>query len=386
MARGAARPGGSGGGDGPPAIRFTFDEAIVIYLARPFLEPLAGTHLWDAAQSAFRKIRATLTENSIAYLERFPHLFHYTTAGFADYRSKAGIIDELSVAIEDQKAIRIAYQSQHARDAANRRVYPYGLARHKGALYLVALAPDHDQVRHHKVNRIESLAVESRRFERPADFDVAKHFARSFGVYEGDDDVTVEFNALRTLRKPKTGSDPPQPPRPYGARVLDSQRRAHRSSLAPWELCVIRKPDLTPLSPYGARVLDSRRPAHRSSSTRGERCVNRKPDLTTFTAHRSSSTRRERCVNRKPDLTPFMSSQAIAWALESGLEAARAIDASFRDDLRALCDYARWVDSEFAGYLSLRWEYYRRERRWPDSPFWRRRQTPPLYLHRPVRV
>jgi predicted DNA-binding transcriptional regulator YafY len=183
-------------GDGPPGIQFTFDEAIVIYLARPFLEPLAGTHLWDAAQSAFRKIRATLRENSIAYLERFPQMFHYTTAGFADYRSKAGIIDDLSVAIEDQKAIRIAYQSQHAREAANRRVYPYGLARHKGALYLVAFAPDHDQVRHYKVNRIESLAVESHRFERPADFDVARHFARSFGVYEGDDDVTVVVRFL----------------------------------------------------------------------------------------------------------------------------------------------------------------------------------------------
>ena len=53
----------------------------MIYLARPFLEPLAGTQLWEAAHSAFRKIRATLNEDAIAYLEQFPELFHYTTRG-----------------------------------------------------------------------------------------------------------------------------------------------------------------------------------------------------------------------------------------------------------------------------------------------------------------
>jgi hypothetical protein len=31
---------------------------------------------------------------------------------------------------------------------------------------------------------------------------------------------------------------------------------------------------------HGARVLDSQRPAHTTSLTPGERCVNRKPDLT----------------------------------------------------------------------------------------------------------
>jgi len=46
--------------DGQPDLSFTFDEAIALYLAQRFIEPLAGTHVWTAAQGAFRKIRAML--------------------------------------------------------------------------------------------------------------------------------------------------------------------------------------------------------------------------------------------------------------------------------------------------------------------------------------
>ena len=58
-----------------------------------------------------------------------------------------------------------------------------------------------------------------------------------------------------------------------------------------------------------------------------------------------------------------ISQQGVTWALESGLEAARAIDAHLSGDLRALDRYADWVESEFASYLQIRDEYYAPGRR-----------------------
>ncbi len=43
-----------------PGIAFAYDEAVALYLGRRFLEPLAGTVFWDAAQRAFKKIRSML--------------------------------------------------------------------------------------------------------------------------------------------------------------------------------------------------------------------------------------------------------------------------------------------------------------------------------------
>jgi len=35
-----------------PGLGFAFDEAVALYLGRRFLDPLAGTVFWDAAQRA----------------------------------------------------------------------------------------------------------------------------------------------------------------------------------------------------------------------------------------------------------------------------------------------------------------------------------------------
>ena len=79
----------------------------MLYLSRRFLEPLAGTMFWDAAQSAFRKIRASLGEPALAYAERMSCFFHATRVGVSDYRLKAKLLDALTQAIEDSRAVHL---------------------------------------------------------------------------------------------------------------------------------------------------------------------------------------------------------------------------------------------------------------------------------------
>ncbi len=140
---------------------------------------------------ALGKIRSTLNKQAIEYLDRFPKLFHCTTSGFSDYSNKAEIIDSLAFAAEEHKAVHITYQSQQATEPATRDVYPYCLVRHKGALYLDAFAPEHDKIRRYKIDRIESVEVSNFTFTPPRDFDITTHLAGSFGIYDGDGDVTV---------------------------------------------------------------------------------------------------------------------------------------------------------------------------------------------------
>ncbi|HVE85711.1 MAG TPA: tryptophan 7-halogenase [Myxococcales bacterium] len=69
-----------------------------------------------------------------------------------------------------------------------------------------------------------------------------------------------------------------------------------------------------------------------------------------------------------------LSSQGISTALEAGLEAAQAIQAHLGGDPAALSRYAAAVTARYRDYLVERARYYGAEPRWPDSPFWRRRQ------------
>jgi len=179
-------------GGNQPGLSFAFDEALALHLGRRFLEPLAGTLFWEAAQRAFRKIRATLGPRALKYIERFGGMFHQTMSGAGDYSKKAEIIDQLMLGIEDSRAVFITYQSMQATEAVTYDIYPYGLSYHRGSLYLVGWAPQHEEIRHWKVDRVEDADVTEFHFQRPKDFDLREHFTKSFGVFHGDGEVHVK--------------------------------------------------------------------------------------------------------------------------------------------------------------------------------------------------
>jgi predicted DNA-binding transcriptional regulator YafY len=179
-------------------LGFRFDEALALYLGRQFLEPLAGTTIWESMQSAFRKIRATLTPEALEYLARHEDLIHRKAAGISDYSRKDELIDALMIAIEDGKAVHITYRSRQATEPATRELYPYGMVYNYRSLYLVAFSPEQEEIRHYKVNRMEAVEASPWPFQRPKSFDIRTHLAGSFGVYQGSGEcflVRVRFSS-----------------------------------------------------------------------------------------------------------------------------------------------------------------------------------------------
>lgn len=168
-----------------PAMSFNWAEAAALYLGRRFLEPLAGTHLWDGAQSALRKIRATLGDPAVRHLGKIAGAFHQTHTRLGDYTRKAEIIDSLMLAVEDGRIAFLTYQSMRATEPVTYDVYPLGLVWYKDALYLVAHAVQHEEIRHYKVDRISAVEVNCLKFVRPDGFDLEAHLRDSFGIFRG---------------------------------------------------------------------------------------------------------------------------------------------------------------------------------------------------------
>ena len=173
---------------GVPPLSFTLTEAAALYVGRELMLPLAGTDFGDGALSAYRKIRSALGDAAVKYLAKLVVIFHNTSCGASDYSSQTAIIDQLMIACEDSKVAFITYQSQRSTEPVTVEVYPYGLVHHKGALYLVAFAREHNEVRHYKVNRISAVDIQAQQIpiQRPADFDLKRHLTDSFGIMRGD--------------------------------------------------------------------------------------------------------------------------------------------------------------------------------------------------------
>jgi flavin-dependent dehydrogenase len=70
-----------------------------------------------------------------------------------------------------------------------------------------------------------------------------------------------------------------------------------------------------------------------------------------------------------------LSGQGIYRGLQFAILAAQAIDAHFAGNSTSLTSYAHKAGQTFDQYLQLRKLYYGRERRWPLSIFWQRRNA-----------
>jgi len=152
-------------------------------------------------QRAFKKIRASLGPEALKCVDRFAGLFRQTLVGRSDYSQKSELIDDLVVAAQDCRAVFITYQSQRATEPTTYDVYPYGLIYHRGSLYLVGWAPQHEEIRHWKVDRIEALELTPIHFQRPESFDLDRHLADSFGIFQGKGSYHLRIRFSREVAR-----------------------------------------------------------------------------------------------------------------------------------------------------------------------------------------
>ena len=174
---------------------FLWDEAVAIYLGRKFLEPLAGTIFWEASQRAFAKLKATFKPEALTMIESLGPLIYQTSIGSSDYSSRANVIDALMTAIEDRKVTMIEYHSLKSDAPRPISVQPLGMIYHEGSLFLVAIAEEHSQIRHYKVDRLSGVDITENRFTPPEGFALKQHLSGTLGVYGVDPN-----QPLRTVR------------------------------------------------------------------------------------------------------------------------------------------------------------------------------------------
>jgi len=70
-----------------------------------------------------------------------------------------------------------------------------------------------------------------------------------------------------------------------------------------------------------------------------------------------------------------LSGQGVLKSIETGTRCAAAIAGYFAGDPGALKSYDSWVQETYQAYLSVRRQFYGAVPHWPNSQFWKRRQT-----------
>lgn len=169
---------------GVPPVSFTLEEAAAIYLGRQFLEPLAGTFFHKGSRSAFEKLRTSFGDAALRHIELLARTFYHKTHGFSDYTSKAEVIDQLQMAIEDHRVTSITYHPLRSTEPITyHKLHPYGIVVHKHALYLLAWSDTKRGYRTFKIHRVSGVDVQRATFSPKKSFDLEATYQNSFGIF-----------------------------------------------------------------------------------------------------------------------------------------------------------------------------------------------------------
>lgn len=169
-------------------IPATATELIALSLSRELLYPLAGTPFWSGIESFWNKLREELPEPVWRHYEAYRQVLYVRGMPAKSYQRQHAILDTLHRAILERRLVAIEYQPP-GKEPQRRTIEPYAVVFYQSSLYIVAAAnevpPGEDRVRHLKLDRFVKATAQEAYFERPADFDLARHLGQGMGIFSG---------------------------------------------------------------------------------------------------------------------------------------------------------------------------------------------------------
>jgi proteasome accessory factor B len=175
---------------GPLVLGLT--EAVSLHLAERLLDPLAGTMFADGLGSVLAKVRSLVPAPALDYFAELDNTVYVRRIGKTDYTAHADTIRVLADAIRGERTVSVIYRSFWRKDQYETLFDPYGLVFFDSDLFALGRSHRAEGLRILKVARVATVSSTGDRFERPADFELEKHFRDSFGiVHTGAEPVEV---------------------------------------------------------------------------------------------------------------------------------------------------------------------------------------------------
>jgi len=148
--------------------RLTLGEAAALLLTLRSLLPPRGAPEAPAVAGLIRKLEKALGSGMLKTLAR----------GIGARRASSALGRRMALlheAVEKQVEADLEYYTQRRRTLSKRRVRPYALIDHLGHFYLIARDSVRGKEISFRIDRIRSVALTDRRFEKPAGFSAQRY-------------------------------------------------------------------------------------------------------------------------------------------------------------------------------------------------------------------
>jgi predicted DNA-binding transcriptional regulator YafY len=163
-------------------VPFTPDELLALAFSEDLLKTLEGTVFHDSIRAALVKIRAGLGPELSGYLERLSDGFRVLPGPHKRYEAFRETIRTLNDGVLERGTLEMRYRTGRTGEETNRRIDPYKVWYHGGALYVIGLDHRSTEIRTFSIDRIQAIERTGDVFDEDFDFDFDAYTASSFGV------------------------------------------------------------------------------------------------------------------------------------------------------------------------------------------------------------
>jgi len=166
-------------------IPFSLPELMALYFSRGMMGVLKDTVFYDSLVTLFEKIKATLPDEYITYLDRVAGSLTVKSKPHPPYGPLRSILDKVGEAAIQKKHIWIDYYALSRKKKTRRKVAPYKIWFFDGTFYLIGHCGLRQDIRIFAMDRIQNLESTDEAFVMPEDFNIDDFMKSSFGVFQG---------------------------------------------------------------------------------------------------------------------------------------------------------------------------------------------------------
>jgi len=177
-------------------VPFTPDELLALAFSEDLLKTLEGTVFHDSIQAALAKVRAGLGPELSGYLERLGDGFRVLPGPHKRYAAFRETIRTLNQGVLEKRTLSMRYRTGRTGEESTRRIDPYKVWYHGGALYVIGHDHRSGEIRTFSVDRILEIEDTAETFDVDPSFDFDAYTASSFGVVaEPAVPIRIRFSA-----------------------------------------------------------------------------------------------------------------------------------------------------------------------------------------------
>jgi len=173
-------------------LNLSLSEIIALHFLKSHSRLYKGTDIETHIESAFAKLAIFVPEDLTGKLEKVKSLLVASKKFVKDYSAKDEIINNITIAIMQQKTCDVEYHSFSDDQIKKFKIDPLTFYEWNGGLYLFVRLSNHGDIRLLAVERIKNLSATSDHYEYPDDFNPDKLLESAFGLIY-DDPITVKI-------------------------------------------------------------------------------------------------------------------------------------------------------------------------------------------------